>query len=160
MRPITAGAAEGLGSLFGTPAAGASNVGQGIIADTAAQSASGIGGGVMSSGAIPAINSSARLLHLLLLRSRTTLALGTPEMFKASGTSMIAPNVIPNVRPPVPSTILGGLIDTSRHIDPSGLITQSQSCIYSCGWSWFTNGSNSSTSTGTTYNATTRRKRF
>lgn len=126
MRPITSAASEGLGSLFGTPAAGASNVGQSIIADTAAQSASGIGGGVMSSGAIPAINqaSAGAFAPIASGGAGQTLALGTPEMFKASGTSMIAPNVIPNVRPPVPSTILGGLIDTSPvALDPSGLIT-------------------------------------
>ena len=37
MRPITSAASEGLGGLFGSPAAGASDVGQSIIADSTAQ---------------------------------------------------------------------------------------------------------------------------
>ena len=82
MRPIATGAAEGLGSLFGTPDAGTSNVGQvTILIQLLNQLVVLVVGSVLQ--ALPAIKqTSAGLLHLFW-RSRTNFSFRYTEMFKA-----------------------------------------------------------------------------
>tara|TARA_R100001086_G_scaffold155717_1_gene83205 strand:- start:56 stop:1975 length:1920 start_codon:yes stop_codon:yes gene_type:complete len=133
-RGLTAKPTGGEG-IFGLTGTGMSDVGQtimgetvsGTAANTAALSASGIGGGVMSSGAIPAINQGAFAPIAEGGRGfiRAADLVGTPAAFDTSvlgKVTRIDPSTV--IRPPAPSTILGGLIDTTPvPIDPTGLIT-------------------------------------
>ena len=116
--------------LFGLPGTGMSDVGQTILADTSAQVASGIGGGALSSGAIPAINQASAGAFAPIAAggqgfTRVADLVGTPAAFDTSvlgKVTRIDPSTV--IRPPAPSTILGGLIDTTPvPIDPTGLIT-------------------------------------
>ena len=116
--------------LFGLPGTGMSDVRQTILADTSAQVASGIGGGALSSGAIPAINQASAGAFAPIAAggqgfTRVADLVGTPAAFDTSvlgKVTRIDPSTV--IRPPAPSTILGGLIDTTPvPIDPTGLIT-------------------------------------
>ena len=111
MKPITQSASEGLGSLFGEAAAGASDIGQSIITKGGEASLQNLATTTGVQSTAGNLFSQAGLMK--------PLEVGTSEAFKTVGGKLIE-------RPlqSASSGILGGLIDTSPvPLDPSGLIT-------------------------------------
>ena len=117
MRPITSAASQGLGGLFGSAAAGASDVGQTIMGESVK---SGLESGIVNTATGEIVSSSL---------NPATLASG-PAI--SSGFANVGPNVIQRTVTPTSGLgffggikdSLSGLIDTSPvALDPSGLIT-------------------------------------
>ena len=116
MRPITSAASEGLGGLFGSAAAGASDVGQTIMGESVK---SGLESGIVNTATEEVVKSSLP----------GVLASG-PAI--SSGFANVGPNIIKRTVTPTSGLgffggikdSLSGLIDTSPvALDPSGLIT-------------------------------------
>jgi len=111
LRPVTSAASEGLGSLFGEAAAGASDIGQSIITKGGEASLQNLATTTGLQSTAGNLFSQAGMMK--------PLEIGTSEAFKTVGGKLIE-------RPlqSASSGILGGLIDTSPvALDPSGLIT-------------------------------------
>ena len=125
MRPITSAASEGLGGLFGSPAAGASDVGQSIIADSTAQAVGG-GGFNFAGQGVPAILQGSGGAFAPIAEGGSGLVLSNVDKLAGlQGADYLAARTLAEApKKAVSSGILGGLIDTSPvALDPSGLIT-------------------------------------